>query len=38
MYRTALRNLLSHKLRLMLSGMAVVLGVAFVSGTIDRFT
>ena len=25
MYRTALRNLLSHKLRLMLSGMAVVL-------------
>ena len=33
MYRTALRNLLSHKLRLMLSGMAVVLGVAFVSGT-----
>lgn len=33
MYRTALRNLLSHKLRLMLSGAAVVLGVAFVAGT-----
>ncbi len=33
MYRTALRNLLSHKLRLLLSGAAVVLGVAFISGT-----
>jgi putative ABC transport system permease protein len=33
MYRTSLRNLLSHKLRLMLSGLAVVLGVAFISGT-----
>jgi putative ABC transport system permease protein len=33
MYRTSLRNLLAHKLRLMLSGMAVVLGVAFISGT-----
>ncbi len=34
MYRASLRNLLAHKLRLMLSGMAVVLGVAFVSGTL----
>ena len=33
MLRTALRNLLSHKLRLLLSGLAVVLGVAFISGT-----
>lgn len=33
MYRTSLRNLLAHKLRLLLSGMAVVLGVAFISGT-----
>lgn len=33
MFRTALRNLLSHKLRLALSGMAIVLGVAFVAGT-----
>jgi putative ABC transport system permease protein len=28
-----LRSLLSHKLRLALSGLAIVLGVAFVSGT-----
>ncbi|WP_148575413.1 ABC transporter permease [Nocardioides caldifontis] len=33
MLRTAIRNLLSHKLRLLLSGLAVVLGVAFISGT-----
>ncbi len=34
MFRTTLRNLLSHKLRLAFSGLAVVLGVAFVSGTL----
>jgi putative ABC transport system permease protein len=33
MWRATLRNLLAHKLRLALSGLAVVLGVAFVSGT-----
>ena len=33
MLRTTLRSLLARKLRLMLSGLAVVLGVAFVSGT-----
>ena len=33
MWRTALRGLLAHKLRLALSGLAIVLGVAFVSGT-----
>lgn len=33
MLRIALRNLWAHKLRLFLSGTAVVLGVAFVSGT-----
>lgn len=33
MWRATLRNLLSHKLRLALSGLAIVLGVAFVSGT-----
>jgi putative ABC transport system permease protein len=32
-WRTTLRSLLAHKLRLALSGLAVVLGVAFVSGT-----
>jgi putative ABC transport system permease protein len=31
--RTTLRNLLAHKLRLALSGLAIVLGVAFVAGT-----
>jgi putative ABC transport system permease protein len=33
MWRASLRNLLAHKLRLALSGLAIVLGVAFVSGT-----
>ena len=33
MLRTTLRSLLARKLRLLLSGLAVVLGVAFVSGT-----
>jgi putative ABC transport system permease protein len=33
MWRTTLRGLLAHKLRLALSGLAIVLGVAFVSGT-----
>ncbi len=33
MRRLALRNLMAHKLRLLLSAAAVVLGVAFVSGT-----
>jgi putative ABC transport system permease protein len=32
-WRATFRNLLSHKLRLALSGLAIVLGVAFVSGT-----
>ncbi len=33
MWRVTVRGLLAHKLRLALSGLAVVLGVAFVSGT-----
>lgn len=33
MWRATLRSLLSHKLRMALSGLAIVLGVAFVSGT-----
>ncbi|MGY1915183.1 ABC transporter permease [Blastococcus sp. SYSU DS0973] len=33
MWRTTWRSLLAHKLRLAFSGMAIVLGVAFVSGT-----
>lgn len=33
MLRTALRNLGAHKLRLLTTGLAVVLGVAFMSGT-----
>jgi putative ABC transport system permease protein len=33
MWRATLRGLLAHKLRLALSGLAIVLGVAFVSGT-----
>lgn len=33
MLRLALRNLLAHKLRLLLSAAAVVMGVAFISGT-----
>src|SRR5947199_10507274 len=33
MLRATLRSLLARKLRLVLSGIAVILGVAFVSGT-----
>ncbi|MET9644765.1 ABC transporter permease [Streptomyces syringium] len=34
MFRTALRNLLAHKARLMMTALAVLLGTAFVSGTL----
>ncbi len=34
MLRASLKNLLAHKLRLALSALAVVLGVAFVAGTL----
>ncbi|MFJ7496811.1 ABC transporter permease [Streptomyces sp. NPDC097727] len=34
MFRTALRNVLAHKARLLMTVLAVVLGVAFVSGTL----
>jgi putative ABC transport system permease protein len=34
MFRTALRNVLAHKARLMMTALAVMLGVAFVSGTL----
>ena len=34
MLRTTLRNVLAHKLRLLLSAVAVVLGVSFVSGSL----
>ncbi|WP_416979642.1 ABC transporter permease [Streptomyces sp. T028] len=34
MYRTAVRNVLAHKARLLMTMLAVVLGVAFVSGTL----
>lgn len=34
MLRATLRSLFAHKLRLLLSGVAVVLGVAFVAGTL----
>ncbi|QSY51011.1 MULTISPECIES: ABC transporter permease [Streptomyces] len=34
MFRTALRNLLAHKTRLMMTALAVLLGTAFVSGTL----
>ena len=34
MLRTALRNVLSHKARLLMTVLAVMLGVAFVSGTL----
>lgn len=33
MLRTAFKNVLAHKLRLALTALAIVLGVAFVSGT-----
>jgi putative ABC transport system permease protein len=34
MIRTALRNLLAHKVRLFTTGVAVMLGVAFIAGTL----
>ncbi|MFI9719376.1 ABC transporter permease [Streptomyces sp. NPDC052396] len=34
MFRTALRNLLAHKTRLLMTALAVLLGTAFVSGTL----
>lgn len=34
MWRTTLRRLLSHKLRMALSALAIVLGVAFIAGTL----
>src|SRR3954471_3213644 len=34
MYRAALRSLLARKLRLVLSGVAVILGVAFIAGSL----
>ncbi len=34
MVRTALRNLLAHKVRLFTTGLAVMLGVAFMAGTL----
>ncbi|WP_156726956.1 ABC transporter permease [Streptomyces apocyni] len=34
MFRTALRNVLAHKARLLMTVIAVMLGVAFVSGTL----
>src|SRR4051812_6021565 len=34
MLRTALRNVLAHKARLLMTVLAVMLGVAFVSGTL----
>ena len=34
MLHVSLRNLLAHKLRLVMSGIAIVLGVAFVAGTL----
>ncbi|MGH2754569.1 MAG: ABC transporter permease [Actinomycetota bacterium] len=33
MFKATIRSLLGHKLRLMLTGLAVVLGVGFISGT-----
>src|SRR5688572_15956134 len=34
MWRTSLRSLLSHKLRLAMSALSIILGVAFVAGTL----
>ncbi|MFG3001349.1 ABC transporter permease [Streptomyces sp. NPDC048340] len=34
MFRTAWRNILAHKLRLLMTALAVVCGIAFVSGTL----
>jgi putative ABC transport system permease protein len=34
MFRTALRNVMAHKLRLLMTMLAVLLGVAFVAGTL----
>ena len=33
MWRTSIRSLAAHKLRLALTALAVILGVAFMSGT-----
>jgi putative ABC transport system permease protein len=33
MFKTTLKGLFAHKLRLALTGLAIVMGVAFVSGT-----
>ena len=33
MFRTTLKGILAHKLRLVLTAMSIVLGVAFVAGT-----
>ena len=34
MFRTSVHNLLSHKLRLALTGLSIVLGITFVAGTL----
>ncbi|NDZ92457.1 ABC transporter, partial [Streptomyces sp. SID10115] len=34
MFRTALRNVLAHKARLLMTALAVVLGVAFAAGSL----
>ncbi|NYI06038.1 ABC transporter permease [Allostreptomyces psammosilenae] len=34
MFRTAWRNVIAHKVRLLMTGLAIILGVAFVSGTL----
>jgi putative ABC transport system permease protein len=34
MLKTTLRNILGHKLRLLTTGLAVALGVAFMAGTL----
>ena len=34
MWRTALRNMVAHKMRLLTTGLAVMLGVAFMAGTL----
>jgi putative ABC transport system permease protein len=34
MWKTAVRNLLAHKLRLLVTGLSVMLGVAFIAGTL----
>jgi len=37
MWRTALRNLAAHKRRLFTTGLAVMLGVAFMTGTLSKW-